>query len=94
MSSTNRDDPAEQLAAALGRVVSNTRPEKVAAYAYLQAALAQCALQALIDLMMQKNIFSKAEIDRALDRAHNERFKQLSGSSGAIQMPTPKTRPS
>lgn len=88
----NGYDPAEQLAAALGRVVSNTRQEKVAGMAYLQAALAQAAVQALIDLLRHKNIFSKEEIDRALSRAYEERFKQLSGSNGAILMPTPMTR--
>jgi hypothetical protein len=86
-------DPCEQLAAALGRVTANTRTEKVAAMAYLQASLAQAAVQALIDLLRQQNVISQERIQEALNDAYDTRFKQLSGSNGAVVLPHPTARP-
>lgn len=85
-------NPMEQFAAALGRVVSNSHPERCAAMAYLQASLAQAACQGLINLIMSKNILSREEIQRALDASYDERFKQLSGSNAAVIMPAPTTK--
>lgn|GEM_PF-5881420 len=81
---TNKTDPCEQLAATLGRVISNSRVENVAAMSYLQASLAQCAVQALIDLLRNQNVISQEQIQRALDHAYKERFEQLAGSQGVI----------
>lgn len=90
---SNQDyDPCQQLAAAIGRVVSGSRTERVAGIAYLQATLAQAAVQALIDLLKQQNIISQEQIQRALDDAYNDRFRQLSGSNGVLAAPAPTAR--
>lgn len=85
---------AEQLAAAVGRVVGQTRTEKVAGLAYLQATLAQAANQALINILKRHNIISDSELERTLAEVYDERYKSLSGSSGAIVQPAPLVRPS
>jgi hypothetical protein len=83
----------QQLTAAAGRVCGATRVEKIAAYAYLQATLAQAANQALINLLKQHNVVSDGELSRHLARAYEDRFKQLSGANGAILTPAPQVRP-
>jgi len=85
-------DPMEQLSAALGRVCTNTRVERLAALAYLQASLAQAATQGLINLIMTKNILSREEIERAMNAAYDERYKQLAGTHTAEMLPAPTTR--
>lgn len=88
----NDYDPAEQLAAAAGRLVSNSRTDRVAGMGYLQAVMVQAAVQALIDLLKQKNVFSEAEITRALNASYDERFRHMSGSNGAVLQPAPTTK--
>lgn len=88
------EDALIQLSAALGRVVSNSRPEKTAALAYLQASLAQTAVQALIDLLRNQNVISREQIEKALNHAYNERYKQLAGSQSAVLMPGPTAKSS
>lgn len=92
MTDTTKTEPIIQLSEALGRVISNSRTEKAAAYAYLQASLSQCAIQALIDLLQNQNVISREQIQRALDHAYTERFKQLSGSNGVVAGVAPSTR--
>lgn len=89
----NESEALQQLAAACGRVVGNTRVEKVAAFAYLQATLANAALQAVIDLLKQHNVVTDSELSRHLARAYEARFKELSGANGAILTPAPQVRP-
>lgn len=94
MSEKPKDEAAaEQLALALKRVLSGTRTERVAGTAYVQSVFAQTAGQALINLLKSKNIISDKEIERVLAEAYNERFKQLSGASGAIVTVPPLVRP-
>lgn len=90
--SENNYDPCEQLAAALGRVISQSRVERVAAMAYLQASLAQSAVQALIDLLRNQNFISQEQIQRALNQAYDDRFKQLSGSNGVTVGAAPSAK--
>lgn len=88
------EDALHQLSAALGRVVSNSRPERVAQLAYLQASLAQTAVQALITLLVNQNVISREQMDKALTHAYHERYKQLAGSQSAVLMPGPSAKPS
>jgi hypothetical protein len=84
---------AEQLAHAAGRVVANSKVERVAGMAYLQAVFAQAANQALINLLKRHNIISEKELEKCLAEEYETRFKQLSGSSGVIVQSAPLVRP-
>jgi hypothetical protein len=88
----NESEALQQLSAAAGRVVGATKTEKVAAYAYLQATLANAALQAVINLLKQHNIIGDAELSRMLADCYEDRFKQVSGASGAVLTPAPQVR--
>jgi hypothetical protein len=88
-------DPLVQLAAAAGRVCSGDSVEsirKTASYAYLQSTITQADTQAIIDVLIQKNIVSREIIDRALNDARLKRYEQLSGSASAVLMPAPTTK--
>lgn len=90
---TKRDyDPLQQLGMALGRVIAGTRSDKAAALAYLQASIANAALQGLVNLLVHKGVLTQAQVQESLDDAYDERFKQLAGSNGAELMPGATTK--
>lgn len=83
---------AEKLAKVLGAMVAQNTPGKVAGLAYLQATMAQCALQAIIDMLRHKGIVSESEISAALAAAYRNRRAHAEHSS-IIVPAAPQVRP-
>lgn len=81
-----------RLAETVGRVVSNTKVERVAGMGYMQAVLSQAAVQALINLLKTKNIVSDAELARFLAEQYDERSAQLAGRHGGTPAAAPLVR--
>jgi hypothetical protein len=85
-------DPIEQLAAATGRVVSNTSVAKTAGIAYLQSTITQAGLQALVDILIQKGVVSREGMNAALNDQYLKRYEQLSGTNGSILTAAPTAK--
>lgn len=83
---------ADRLVARLTNAIKTNKTEVVAGYALVQANMAHCSMQAIIDLLRHKNIISENEISAALALSYNKRSDSLVERS-IIAPPAPQVRP-
>lgn len=83
---------AQRLCDVLARNIGTNTAQKVAGMAYLQAATAQCGVQALVDLLKHKGIISDTDLEAALASSYRKRRDHAEDNS-IIAAPAPTVRP-
>ena len=84
---------ADELQTELLRNINGSEITTVSASAYIQAVFAQQAAQALLILLVHKNVFSDSELQKALGDAYHAAAHRLKNASDAIIVPPPMPRP-
>lgn len=87
------DKAAEALARSCDIYASRTPTHRVATLAYVQSLVAQNACQALVRIMLQKNMVSEADLQRMLAEGYDEAANQVKMMGGLIQPAAPVVRP-
>jgi hypothetical protein len=75
---------ADELTEALLARLADRKPHEVASLAHVQAILTKSAVQAVVDLLVSKGVFSDSEMAAALKYHYNRSNDQLVyGANGA-----------
>jgi predicted deacylase len=83
---------ADRLTMRLTNAIKTNKTEVVAGYALVQANMAHCSMQAIIDLLRHKGVISEQELSQALASNYNKRADSLVERS-IIAPPAPQVRP-
>lgn len=84
---TQEQRAAEELQRMLLQKLDGRKAIDIAVMAYSQAAMANAALQGLIELMVHKNMISPTELAAALSRGYFRAQAKIEGSQSPIIMP-------
>ena len=83
---------AQRLIERLAGSITHNTDRNVAGTGLIQANMAQCSAQALVTLLIRKNIISEADVETAHAQAYRARANQLR-DGGLIVPAAPQVKP-
>lgn len=84
---TQEQRAAEELQRMLLQKLDGRKALDIAVLAYVQAAMANAALQGLIELLVHKNVISANELSAALSRGYFRAQAKIEAAQSPIIMP-------
>lgn len=87
------DVGAENLAKSCHAYTSRTPTHKVATLAYIQAYMAQCAVQVLVTTLLRRNMVSDTDLQRMLAEAYDEAGNTIRTQMQLVAPAAAVTRP-